>query len=177
MIIFLAYEGFELIANTAGDLGDPERTLPRAYYSAVLFVIVLYVLVAAVSVGNLPVPQIVAAKDYALAEAARPFLGQAGFTLIAIAALLSTASAINATLYGAARLSYVIAKDGEPMPKLFLGRLILTQKSMDFMDRDSEGSLWRKVKFDRKIGRISLTLTLISCKLRPNYFVNLLLRC
>ncbi len=113
MIIFLAYEGFELIANTAGDLGDPERTLPRAYYSAVLFVIVLYVLVAAVSVGNLPVPQIVAAKDYALAEAARPFLGQAGFTLIAIAALLSTASAINATLYGAARLSYVIAKDGE----------------------------------------------------------------
>ena len=113
MIIFLAYEGFELIANTAGDLGDPQRTLPRAYYSAVLFVIVLYVLVAGVSVGNLPVPQIVNAKDYALAEAARPFLGQAGFTLIAIAALLSTASAINATLYGAARLSYVIAKDGE----------------------------------------------------------------
>lgn len=113
MIIFLAYEGFELIANTAGDLTDPQRTLPRAYYSAVLFVIVLYVLVAAVSVGNLPVPQIVSARDYALAEAARPFLGQAGFTLIAVAALLSTASAINATLYGAARLSYVIAKDGE----------------------------------------------------------------
>jgi amino acid transporter len=117
MIIFLAYEGFELIANTAGDLGEPEKTLPRAFYSAVLFVIVLYVLVAAVSVGNLPVPKIVAAKDYALAEAARPFLGQAGFTLIAIAALLSTASAINATLYGAARLSYVIARDGE-LPEL-----------------------------------------------------------
>ena len=113
MIIFLAYEGFELIANTAGDLSDPERTLPRAFYSAVLFVLVLYLLVAAVSVGNLPVPKIVQAKDYALAEAARPFLGRAGFTLIAIAALLSTASAINATLYGAARLSYVIAKDGE----------------------------------------------------------------
>jgi amino acid transporter len=113
MIIFLAYEGFELIANTAGDLGEPERTLPRAYYSAVLFVIALYVLVAAVAVGNLPVPQIVQARDYALAQAARPFLGQAGFTLIAIAALLSTASAINATLYGAARLSYVIARDGE----------------------------------------------------------------
>lgn len=113
MIIFLAYEGFELIANTAKDVRDVARTLPRAYYTAVGFVIVLYVLVALVTVGNLPVDQIVEAKDYALAEAARPFLGQAGFTLIAIAAMLSTASAINATLYGAARLSYCIARDGE----------------------------------------------------------------
>ncbi len=113
MIIFLAYEGFELIANTAEDVRDASRTLPRAYYVAVGFVIVLYVLVALVTVGNLSVSRIVAARDYALAEAARPFLGQAGFTLIATAALLSTASAINATLYGAARLSYGIARDGE----------------------------------------------------------------
>jgi amino acid transporter len=113
MIIFLAYEGFELIANTAQDVKDVKRTLPRAYYTAVGFVICLYVLVALVTVGNLSVDKIVHAKDYALAEAARPFLGQAGFTLIAVAALLSTASAINATLYGAARLSYSIARDGE----------------------------------------------------------------
>ncbi len=113
MIIFLAYEGFELIANTAQDVEDVPRTLPRAYYTAVGFVIFLYVLVAFVAVGNLSVDKIVAAKDYALAEAARPFLGQTGFTLIAIAAMLSTASAINATLYGAARVSYTIARDGE----------------------------------------------------------------
>ncbi len=113
MIIFLAYEGFELIANTAQDVDDVARTLPRAYFTAVGFVIALYVLVALVTVGNLPIDKIVAAKDYALAEAARPFLGQAGFTLIAIAAMLSTASAINATLYGSARLSYSIARDGE----------------------------------------------------------------
>jgi amino acid transporter len=113
MVIFLAYEGFELIANAAADVRDAARTLPRAYYTAVLFVIALYITVAAVSVGNLPIPQLVAAKDYALAAAAKPFLGAAGFTLIAVAALLSTASAINATLYGASRLSYVIAKEGE----------------------------------------------------------------
>lgn len=113
MIIFLAYEGFELIANTARDVRNVTQTLPHAYYTAVGFVIVLYVLVSLVTVGNLAVDKIVAAKDYALAEAARPFLGQAGFTLIAIAAILSTASAINATLYGAARLSYCIARGGE----------------------------------------------------------------
>lgn len=113
MIIFVAYEGFELIANAADDVRDAARTLPRAYYIAVGFVIALYVVVALVTVGNLAVDRIVAAKDYALAEAARPFLGQTGFMLIAVAAMLSTASAINATLYGAARLSYCIARDGE----------------------------------------------------------------
>ena len=113
MIIFLAYEGFELIANSAQDVSSPAKTLPRAFYSAVGFVIILYVLIAMVTVGTLPISQIVEAKDYALAEAARPILGHSGFLLIAIAAMLSTASAINATLYGTARLSYIIAKDGE----------------------------------------------------------------
>lgn len=113
MIIFLAYEGFELIANTAHDVRDAGQTLPRAYFTAVGFVMGLYVLVALVTVGNLSVDKLLAAKDYALAEAARPFLGETGFLLIAVAAMLSTASAINATLYGAARLSYCIARDGE----------------------------------------------------------------
>jgi amino acid transporter len=122
MIIFLAYEGFELIANSAQDIRDPVKTLPRAFYSAVGFVIVLYVLVAIVTVGTLPIARIVGAKDYALAEAARPFMGHAGFVLIAIAALLSTASAINATIYGAARLSYIIAKDGE-LPQVLEKRI------------------------------------------------------
>jgi len=109
MIIFLAYEGFELIANTALDVEDLSF-LPKAYYTAVGFVVFLYVSVAIVTVGNLPFQQIINARDYALAAAAKPFLGKAGFTLIAIAALLSTGSAINATLYGSARVSYIIAK-------------------------------------------------------------------
>ena len=118
MIIFLAYEGFELIANTAENIKEPKKNLPRAYFTAVIFVILLYVLVSMVTVGNLPVDKIISAKDYALAEAARPFLGAIGFSLIAVAALLSTGSAINATLYGTARVSYVIAKDGELPEKL-----------------------------------------------------------
>jgi amino acid transporter len=113
MIIFLAYEGFELIANTAGDVRNPQKTLPRGYYTAVGFVILLYILVSTVTVGNLSLDKIYAAQDYALAESAKPFLGSLGFALIAIAALLSTSSAINATLYGASRISYIIAKDGE----------------------------------------------------------------
>lgn len=113
MVIFLAYEGFELIANAAADVKDPKKTLPYAYFSSIGFVIVLYILVSIVTVGTLSVQEIVSARDYALAESARPFLGHFGFSLIASAALLSTGSAINATLYGSSRTCYTIAKEGE----------------------------------------------------------------
>ena len=73
MIIFLAYEGFELIANTAHDVKEPRRVLPRAFFVSVIFVIGLYILVALVTTGALSVEKIVAAKDYALAVAAEPF--------------------------------------------------------------------------------------------------------
>ncbi|WP_456436425.1 APC family permease [Thermovibrio ammonificans] len=118
LIIFLAYEGFELIANTARDVKDPEKTLPKAYYASVSTVILVYVVVSAVAVANLTYQQVVKYKDYALAVAAEPFLGKLGFFLIGIAALLSTASAINATLYGSARVSYLVAKLGA-LPKSF----------------------------------------------------------
>jgi len=113
MIIFLAYEGFELMANAAEDVRRPSTTLPRAFFLSVSFVLVLYVLVSTVAVGTLSLSEIAAARDYALADAARPFLGARGKALVSVAAVLSTASAINATLYGAARLSYIIARDGE----------------------------------------------------------------
>ncbi len=112
LIIFLAYEGFELIANTAADIENPQKNLPKAYYAAVLTTIFIYVLVATVAVANLTYQEVQKYSDFALAVAAKPFLGDFGFILIGIAALLSTSSAINATLYGGARVSYLIAKTG-----------------------------------------------------------------
>jgi len=112
-MIFLAYEGFELIANTARDIKNPEKNLPRAYYSSVIFVILLYISIASVAVGNVSFAEAKEAQDYVLAKAAEPSFGHIGFILIGIAALLSTASAINATLYGGGRTAYLIAKLGE----------------------------------------------------------------
>jgi hypothetical protein len=118
MVIFVAYEGFELISNAAEDVRNPRRTLPLALYVSVGFTIALYVLVSIVTVGTLTITQVRGASSYVLAEAARPSLGQFGFVLVAIAALLSTTSAINATLYGTARLSWTIARSGE-LPEAF----------------------------------------------------------
>ena len=112
-ILFIGYEGFDLITNAASDMRNPRVLLPRALYTAVILVIVIYLVVAVTVTGNLSNAQIVQARDYALAEAAKPFLGESGFRLIAIAALFSTASAINATLFGSANVCYMIARDGE----------------------------------------------------------------
>ena len=113
MVIFVAYEGFELIANAVPDIENPEKNVAKAYYYAVIFVILLYIVIALVTVGSLPFKQIAAAQDYVLAEAAKPMIGQWGFTIITIAALISTFSAINASLYGGTRVSYEIAEDDE----------------------------------------------------------------
>ena len=115
MIIFLAYEGFELIANTAADVENPS-ILPKAFYASVVVVVAVYVMVAFVTVGTLPYDVIIRARDYALAVAAKPSLGEFGFWLVTAAALASTSSAINATLYGTARASYMVAKYGQ-LPK------------------------------------------------------------
>jgi amino acid transporter len=117
-VLFIGYEGFGLITNAAEDMDNPKKLLPRALYLSVASVIVIYIMVSVAVIGNLRVPEIVAAKDYALAQAAKPFLGELGFRLIALGAVFSTASAINATLFGSANVSYMLAKDGE-LPTVF----------------------------------------------------------
>jgi amino acid transporter len=112
-VLFIGYEGFGLVTNAAANMRDPKSMLPRALYTSVILVIVIYLAVALTVTGTLSLHEIEQAKDYALAAAAEPFLGEFGFRLIAIAALFSTASAINATLFGAANVSYMIARDGE----------------------------------------------------------------
>ncbi|MFP4846196.1 APC family permease [Winogradskyella sp. PE311] len=122
MVIFVAYEGFELIANAAPDIENPKKNIPRAYFWSVIFVICLYVIIATITVGSLDFKTISTAQDYVLAEAAKPMLGKLGFTIITIAALISTFSAINASLYGGSRVSYEIAEDGE-LPNQFTNQL------------------------------------------------------
>jgi len=118
-VLFIGYEGFGLITNAAADMVDPQKNIPKALYLSVCIVMLIYLAVSVTVIGNLTTTEINLYGDFALAQAAKPFLGELGFKLIAIAALFSTASAINATLFGAANVSYMIARDGE-LPKDFM---------------------------------------------------------
>ncbi len=108
-LTFFAYLGFAVISYTGDDLDDPARNLPKATYLALGITTVLYILISIGVFGTLTVEEVIAFGETALAEAARPVLGDAGFAMMAVAALLATSSSITANMYGAAGLTSKLA--------------------------------------------------------------------
>ncbi|MFB6189823.1 MAG: APC family permease [Halapricum sp.] len=109
-ISFVAFEGWELLMFDQGSIENPRETVRKAIYISIVGTTGLYILVAVVTTNLVSTATIKANPETALAIAARPLLGQLGFTLIAVAAVISTASALNATLFSASRLSAQISQ-------------------------------------------------------------------
>ncbi len=117
-LTFFAYQGFSVITNTVEDMQNPDKNMLKSMMIAIVLVAVLYILTSIAVLGNLPLQEVIKAKDYALAEAARPAFGEWGFKIMAVTALIATASAINATLYATTQISYTLAKEGN-LPKVY----------------------------------------------------------
>ena len=117
-ITFFAYQGFSVITNTVEDMDNPKVTMMKSMFVAILLVAGLYVLTSISVLGNLPLEEIIKTKDYALAEAAKPMFGEWGFKIMAVTALIATASAINATLYAVTEIGYTMAKEGN-LPEVY----------------------------------------------------------
>lgn len=120
-LTFFAFLGFAVISFTGADLPDPARNLPRAMYLALGITTALYILVSLGVFGTLTVQEVIDNGETALAVAARPALGEAGFAMMAIAALLATSSSVNANIYAAAGSTAKLAEAGQ-FPPVF-GRL------------------------------------------------------
>jgi amino acid transporter len=122
-LTFFAFLGFGVITFTAKDLAAPARELPRAVFLALGIATVVYVAVALGVFGTLTVDEVVDSGGTALAVAAEPVLGNAGYWLMSITALFATAGATNAGLYPAAGLCDHMAAVGQFPP--LLGRRLL----------------------------------------------------
>src|SRR4029079_18144029 len=81
-LTFFAYAGFGMMANASANVKNPATTLPRAILLAIGLVVVLYISLALVVLGNLPAEQLVKYADTAVAEAAKPVLGHFGFIAV-----------------------------------------------------------------------------------------------
>ncbi len=112
-ITFFAYLGFSVITFAAGDLRDPSRELPMAMYVALGVTTLTYLLISLGVFGTLTAEEVIGYGETAIAEAARPSLGEAGFVMMAVAALLATASSVNATLYASGGLTAMLAQVGQ----------------------------------------------------------------
>jgi nucleotide-binding universal stress UspA family protein len=131
-LTFIAFQGYEVIAQCSEEVVDPRRNIPRAIFLALLIVIPIYLLVAFVSIGAIrsgPTPSwkfLGEMKELAIVEAARQFFPGGGMVLL-IGGLLSTASALLATIYSSSRVAFAMARDHN-LPA-FLGKVHALKKT------------------------------------------------
>ncbi len=117
-VTFVAYEGFQLVINAVNEMENPDINIPRAIYSAIVLVAMIYFIIALSAVLAIPAEDLIKNKEYALAAGAEDIMGDLGRNLVIFGAILATSSAINGTLFGASRQMAAIADDGYLPPIL-----------------------------------------------------------
>jgi amino acid transporter/nucleotide-binding universal stress UspA family protein len=123
---FIAFEGYEIIAQSGEEVIDPIRNIPRAIFASIAIAVFIYVLVGAVAIGATVPPEGLRAYEYlgekgevAIIEVAQQvFPGGIGGWVLLLSGLASTTSALNATTYASSRVSFAMGRDRN-LPKIF----------------------------------------------------------
>lgn len=106
----LAYKGFTTITNSGGEISDPNRNVGRAIMLALGICVVVYFLVAMAVGGSLSIEEIVRARDYVMAEAARPAFGHYGLWFTVLFAILATVSGVIASVFAVSRMLAMVTE-------------------------------------------------------------------
>lgn len=109
-LAILAYKGFTTITNSGGEIKEPHKNVSRAIVIAIAICVLIYLLVSLAVGANLSVEEIVAARDYALAEAARPTFGRFGLWFTVIFAIVATASGVVASVFAVSRMLAMVTE-------------------------------------------------------------------
>jgi amino acid transporter len=103
-LAILAYKGFTTITNSGSEIVNPHRNVGRAIMISIVICVVIYFLVAITVAASLTLPEIIIAKDYALAQAARPAFGNYGLWFTVGIAIIATVSGVIASVYAVSRM-------------------------------------------------------------------------
>ena len=125
-LTFIAFEGYEIIAQTGEEVINPRRNIPRAIFIAIFMVVIIYVLVGVTAIGAVKTPDGSPAYAYlgekgeiAIVEVAKQIFPRgSGAVIMLISGLISTMSALNATTYSSSRVSFAMGRDHN-LPPLF----------------------------------------------------------
>ncbi|MGA8017663.1 MAG: amino acid permease [Desulfobacterales bacterium] len=109
-IIYVSFFGYQLIANNAEEIVNPQKTIPRAMLLAMLVSLTFYVAVAVVSVMVVPWSTLAQSKA-PLVDVALRGLGRLGWVAVAFGGILASAAALNSTLLSQARQIFAMGKD------------------------------------------------------------------
>lgn len=100
----LAFKGFTTITNSGSEVIDPHRNVGRAIVISIAACVVIYTLVGFAVASNLSLSEIIQTRDYSLAAAARPALGEYGVWFTVAIAMLATAGGILASIFAVSRM-------------------------------------------------------------------------
>jgi len=100
----LAFKGFTTITNSGSELIDPHRNVGRAIMIAIALCVVIYTLVGYSVASNLSLQQIIETRNYSLAAAARPALGEYAVWFTVVLAMLATAGGVIASIFAVSRM-------------------------------------------------------------------------
>jgi len=117
-LTFIAFEGYDLIATVAEEIKSPEKTIPRATFISLGVAITIYLLILFVCIGAIRPEDGTASwqflgryQETAIVKAARAFMPAFGVALIIFGGLLSTTSALNATILASSRVAFSMSRD------------------------------------------------------------------
>lgn len=128
-LAILAFKGFTTITNSGGEITDPHRNVGRTIMISIAICVVVYLLVAFGVGASLTLDEIIAARDYSLAEAAAPALGQVGFYLTVLLAAVATASGVLASVFAVSRMLAMLT-DMKMIPHSHFGMSGTIQRHM-----------------------------------------------
>jgi APA family basic amino acid/polyamine antiporter len=107
---FWAYDGWINITYVAGEIKEPQRTIPRALFLGTAIVITVYVLTNLAYLYVLPI-DVMAQSKLVAADVAESFLGRYGGAFVSAAVMISTFGTVNGTILASARVYYAMAKE------------------------------------------------------------------
>lgn len=103
-LAILAFKGFTTITNSGDEVQDPEKNVGRAIIWSLAICLVVYMAVALAVGSSLTLEEIVAARDFSLAEASRPAFGNLGVAFTVVIAIIATASGLLASVFAVSRM-------------------------------------------------------------------------
>jgi basic amino acid/polyamine antiporter, APA family len=115
-LTFIAFQGFEVIAQSSEEIKNPKKNIPRAVFLSLVIVVPIYIMVAFVALGTVkpdgmtPWDYLASKKEIALVDVARNFFVGGGIMLL-VGGLISTISALNATIYSSSRVAFAMGRD------------------------------------------------------------------
>src|SRR6185369_5419981 len=109
--LFFAYAGFESIAQTAGEVKDSTRRLPKILLKGITFTALIYVFTSIVSFGALPGGRL-QASSAPMAEVASIYLPAGAAMFVTVGAIAAIMTALNGTIFVPSRLAIMFVEDG-----------------------------------------------------------------